>query len=245
MVTGGEDGVAMLIAVTGAKAGKVGSRAAGHTIHVDASELKPNADGTWSYHDGYAPYADLQDDHGDDPPGGPVYARFWRRLFAVDSLHVNWSYRGHLSYLSKIPSDVGNKQASFTMKYLLPSDKVIDGGEVKCKFNHWRGEGCVAAIQVSPDNKDWIEVFRFTSGKEPHHWTQENPRTGPGEEGQSCKAKNPLPRQCKGWQTVYVRCLVDLGKSWQGGGTDHIQLLREDWSEKDEHYSLDLTLRGK
>jgi beta-galactosidase len=245
MVTGGEDGVPILIAVTGAKAGKAAARAAGNTIHVDASELKPNADGTWSYHDGYAPDADLQDDHGDELPGGPAYARFWRRLFAVDSLHVTWSYRGHLSYLSKVPSDVRSQQASFTMKYVLPPDKLIDGGELKCRFDHWRCEGCVAAVQVSPDNENWVEIFRFTSGKEPHHWTPENSRTGPGEEGKSCKATSALPRQGKGWQTLYVRCLVDQGKAWQGGGTDHIQMLREDWFEKDEHYSLDLTLRAK
>jgi hypothetical protein len=244
MCTDGEDGVPILIAVTGARVTNVAAHATGNAIHVDASELKANPDGTWSYHDGYAPGADLQDDHGEELPGGPVYARLWRRLFAVDGLHVTWSYRGHLSYLSKVASDVGNKQGSFTMKYLLPPDKVIDGGEVKCKFDYWHCEGYAAVVQVSPDNKNWIDVFRFNGGKE-GHWTQENPRTAPDEHGKSCKAHSALPREAKGWQTLYVRCLVDLGKSWQGGSPDQMQMLREDWFEKDEHYSLDLTLRNK
>jgi hypothetical protein len=243
MVTSGEDGVPILIAVTGAKVSMVPVSTAGTAIHIDAGELRPNPHGTWSYHDGYAPCQDLQDEEGAEFPGGPIYANLWRRLFAVENLYLTWASRGHLSFLWMIDGNRPGRSGWLTMKYQLPPDKVIAGGEIGCKFNYWYHgcEGPAAAVQVSPDNKSWIDVFRFT-GHQEGHWTQENPRTGPAEHGQSCRLKNLLPPQAKGWQTLYVRCIVSVPPNCNSGC---IQMLREEWGEKDEHYSMDLTLKKR
>ena len=243
MITSGEDGVPILIAVTGAKVSETPLSTTGNTIHLDAGDLKPNPDGTWSYHDGYSPCQELQEEDGNELPGGPVYAHFWRRLFAIENLYLTWSQRGHQSFLWMIDGNRPDRSGWLTMKYQLPPDKVIAGGELGCKFDYWShgSEGAAAAVQVSPDNKSWSDVFRFT-GHQEGHWTQENSRTGPAEHGQSCRLKNPLPPQAKGWQTLYVRCIMCVPPKCNSGC---IQMLREEWGEKDEHYSVDLTLRNE
>ena len=74
---------------------------------------------------------------------------------------------------------------------------------------------------------------------------KENSRTGPGECGKDCKRIKPLPSVADGWQPLHVRCLVDYTKLTPQYSTDALQMLREDWAEKDEHYTVDLTVKKR
>jgi hypothetical protein len=247
-----EEAIPALLAVTGARVtgerrSEVPSQAR-NVVHIDNSDLRVGPDGTSLYHDGYCPPAEYPTDTGEEPVGGPVHARLWRRLFDSENLLLRWTHSGVAAYgtLAGWSEDAARRRASFTIQYRLPPGKAMEGGKVHCKIDYWgagdhqgRAAGSFVAIQVSPDNESWREVYQFTGGRE--HFS--NVTEDPPNSGRRTAAQYDLPPEVKGWDTLYVKCLLDQTAPESESAWCDLQMLRTGRANE-EVYFLDLVLRN-
>jgi hypothetical protein len=143
--------------------------------------------------------------------------------------------------------DAAQRRASFAMLYRLPPGKVIEAGRLHCRIDYWgggdyqgRAAGSFVAIQVSPDNQSWREIYRFTGGHEHFSNVAED---APGGD-RRIPARYDLPPEVKGWDTLYVKCLLDQAAPQSKSAWCDLQMLRTGRANE-EVYFLDLVLRNR